>query len=51
MNPKNKLNIRYAGLRGRTYAAGGEFTENIDKIGGDGTAEFTYRAIKAYCGE
>ncbi len=22
------------------YASGGEFTENIDKMGGEGTAEF-----------
>ena len=36
---------------GKMYAAGGEFTENIDKMGGDGTAEFTHRAIKLYCGE
>ncbi len=35
---------------GQTYAAGGEFTQNIDKMGGPGTAEFVYRAIKIYCG-
>ncbi|MBQ3905303.1 MAG: TipAS antibiotic-recognition domain-containing protein, partial [Lachnospiraceae bacterium] len=34
---------------GQMYAAGGEFTENIDKMGGAGTAHFTYQAIKAYC--
>ena len=34
---------------GQMYAAGGEFTENIDKMGGEGTAEFTYQAIKVYC--
>ena len=34
---------------GRMYAGGGEFTENIDKMGGAGTAEFTYQAIKIYC--
>ena len=34
---------------GKMYAAGGEFTENIDKMGGDGTAEFTYQAIKNFC--
>ena len=34
---------------GRMYAGGGEFTENIDKMGGTGTAEFTYQAIKIYC--
>ncbi len=32
---------------GRMYAGGGEFTQNIDKAGGEGTAEFTYEAIKA----
>jgi hypothetical protein len=31
------------------YAGGGEFTENIDKMGGEGTAEFTNRAIEIYC--
>lgn len=34
---------------GKMYAAGGEFTENINKMGGDGTAEFTYQAIKIFC--
>ena len=34
---------------GKVYAGGGEFTENIDKIGGKGTCEFTYQAIKIYC--
>ncbi|MBQ3907301.1 MAG: MerR family transcriptional regulator [Lachnospiraceae bacterium] len=34
---------------GQMYAAGDEFTENIDKMGGAGTAQFTYQAIKAYC--
>ena len=37
-----------AGL-GKMYAAGGEFTENIDKAGGKGTAEFTAKAIEIYC--
>ena len=32
------------------YASGGEFTENIDKMGGEGTAEFTHRAIQIYYG-
>ena len=36
---------------GAGYAAGGEFTENIDKMGGKGTAEFIYEAIKIYCKE
>lgn len=34
---------------GSMYAAGGEFTANIDKAGGDGTAEFVFRAIRKYC--
>ena len=34
---------------GRMYADGGEFTENIDKAGGKGTAEFVSRAIEIYC--
>ena len=36
---------------GKMYAGGGEFTENIDKMGGKGTAEFIYQAIKIYCGK
>ena len=36
---------------GQAYAAGGEFTENIDKAGGVGTGAFAYEAIKVYCGE
>lgn len=39
-----------AGL-GKMYAGGGSFTENIDKAGGVGTAEFTSRAIEIYCEE
>lgn len=34
---------------GQMYAAGGEFTENIDKAGGRGTAEFTAKAIAVFC--
>ena len=34
---------------GKMYAGGGEFTENIDKAGGTGTAEFVSRAIQIYC--
>ena len=33
---------------GQMYAAGGEFTENIDKAGGSGTAVFARRAIEIY---
>ena len=34
---------------GRMYTGGGEFTENIDKAGGEGTAAFTAKAIEIYC--
>lgn len=36
---------------GHMYAGGGEFTENIDSYGGEGTAEFTNKAIQIYCGK
>lgn len=36
---------------GRMYSGGGEFTENIDKAGGEGTAEFTAKAIEIFCGK
>lgn len=36
---------------GRMYASGGEFTENIDRAGGAGTAEFVKRAVFLYCKE
>ena len=31
------------------YAGGGAFTENIDKAGGVGCAEFAAKAIEIYC--
>ena len=34
---------------GQMYVAGGEMTENIDKAGGEGTAEFAHRSIEIYC--
>ncbi len=34
---------------GQMYAAGGEFTENIDAAGGIGTADFANKAIEVYC--
>ena len=34
---------------GKMYSGGGDFTENIDKVGGEGTAEFTCKAIEVYC--
>lgn len=34
---------------GKMYSGGGEFTENIDKAGGKGTAEFVTKAIEFYC--
>ena len=37
-----------AGL-GRIYSGGGDMTENIDRAGGSGTAEFAARAIEIYC--
>lgn len=36
---------------GEMYAGGGDFTINIDKVGGAGTAEFADKAIRAYCGK
>ena len=38
----------FSGL-GQMYAAGGEMTDNINSYGGDGTAEFTAKAIRIYC--
>ncbi len=37
-----------AGL-GKMYAAGGDFTRNINEIAGEGAAEFASAAIEAYC--
>ena len=34
---------------GKMYASDGEFKENIDKAGGEGTAEFAAAAIAVYC--
>lgn len=34
---------------GHMYAGGGEFTENIDSVGGTGTAQFVLDAIQIYC--
>ena len=34
---------------GKMYAGGGEFTENIDSYGGEGTARFAADAIEIYC--
>ena len=34
---------------GKMYASGGEFTENIDKAAGSGTAVFVAKAIEHYC--
>ena len=46
----NCTNQILSGL-GQMYAGGGEFTENIDAYGGEGTAEFTNKAIEIYCGK
>lgn len=34
---------------GKMYSGGGDFTKNIDKYGGEGTAEFVDKAIQIYC--
>ena len=34
---------------GQMYIAGDSMTENIDRAGGEGTAEFAHRAIELYC--
>lgn len=36
---------------GQMYAGGGEFTANIDGVGGKGTAAFAAEAIRIYCGK
>lgn len=36
---------------GQMYVGGGEFTANIDRAGGTGTADFTAEAIRIYCGK
>lgn len=36
---------------GAMYAGGGDFTDNIDKVGGEGTAVFACKAIKAMIAE
>lgn len=35
---------------GMMYIAGDSMTENIEKAGGEGTAEFVHQAIEVYCG-
>ena len=34
---------------GQMYIAGDSMTENIDKAGGPGTAQFAHEAIEVYC--
>jgi len=36
---------------GEMYSADPRFKKNIDRSGGDGTAEFVTRAIKVFCGK
>lgn len=36
---------------GQMYAANGEFKENIDRAGGEGTAVFVSDAIRCFCGK
>lgn len=43
-------NVILASL-GEMYAMGGEFTDNIDSVGGEGTAIFAKRAIDIFCGQ
>ena len=45
----NCTNEIFAGL-GEMYAADERFRKNIDKAGGDGTAEFARAAIRVKCG-
>ena len=35
---------------GEMYVADDRFRKNIDKAGGEGTADFVAQAIRAYCG-
>lgn len=44
----NCSNETLAGL-GKMYAAGGDFTKNIDNFAGEGTAVFVNKAIEYYC--
>ena len=34
---------------GKMYGGGGDFTTNIDKMGGEGTAAFASQAVEIYC--
>lgn len=34
---------------GKMYSGGGDFTKNIDSVGGNGTAEFVTQAINVFC--
>lgn len=36
---------------GQMYANGNAYTENLNKMGGAGTAEFVFDAIRVYCGK
>ena len=36
---------------GLAYGAGGDFTKNIDRAGGEGTGVFAREAIRVYCGK
>ncbi len=44
-----KCNTQILKGLGQMYAGGGSFTENIDRAGGQGTAEFASKAIEVYC--
>lgn len=47
----NLYTCTYKILRGlgKMYSVGGEFTQNIDAYGGEGTADFVDKAIQIYC--
>lgn len=36
---------------GQMYTNGNAYTENLNKMGGEGTAQFIFEAIRVYCGK
>lgn len=36
---------------GQMYTNGNAYTENLNKMGGEGTAQFIFEAIRIYCGK
>lgn len=43
--------LEILGGLGKMYSGGGSMTENIEKMGGPGTADFCSQAIKIYCAQ